>query len=88
MKSKKLGTMFLSMLLVFTLIIAVGCGKDDEEQKPDGSNTPTPTEKDKDKDNGKKGGSSNTKKTVKLLMELNGKKIPRLIQNVELRVIK
>ena len=64
MKSKKLGTMFLSMLLIFTLIIAVGCGKD-EEEKPEGSNTPVPTEK--DKDNGKKDSSSKTKKTVKLL---------------------
>ena len=71
MKSKKLGTMFLSMLLVFTLLIAVGCGKDDEEKNPDATNEPTPTEKDKDngkeKDNGKNGGSSNSKKTVKLL---------------------
>ena len=63
MKSKKLGTMFLSMLLVFTLLIAVGCGKDDEEKNPDATNEPTPTEK----DNGKNGGSSNSKKTVKLL---------------------
>ncbi len=67
MKSKKLGTMFLSMLLVFTLIIAVGCGKDEEEKKPDGSSTPTPAEKDKDKKDSKKDSSSKTKKTVKLL---------------------
>lgn len=36
MKSKKLGTIFLGMLLVFTLVVAVGCGKEEpkkEEQK-------------------------------------------------------
>ena len=33
MKSRKLGTLFLSMLLVFTLLIAVGCGKDEDEKK-------------------------------------------------------
>ena len=61
MKSKKLGTMFLSMLLVFTLLVAVGCGKDDDEKQPDNTTTPTPTEK----DTSKKDDSS--KKTVKLL---------------------
>lgn len=65
MKSKKLGTMFLSMLLVFTLIVAVGCGKD-EEEKPNETG-PTPTETDKGKDNGSKDGSSKSTKTVKLL---------------------
>ena len=61
MKSGKLGTLFLSMLLVFTLVVAVGCGKDDPEEKP----VETPTT-----DNGgtsKTDNSSNTKKTVKLL---------------------
>ena len=69
MKSKKLGTMFLSMLLVFTLIIAVGCGKDEEEKKPDNGTGPTPTEKDKDKekDDSKKNDSSKPTKKVKLL---------------------
>lgn len=63
MKSRKLGTIFLSMLLVFTLLIAVGCGKDGEEKKED----PKTAQTDK-KDNTKKDDtSSNTKKTVKLL---------------------
>ena len=64
MKSKKLGTIFLSMLLVFTLLIAVGCGKSEEEKKDD-SGKPAETEK---KDDTKKDSkSSNTNKTVKLL---------------------
>ena len=61
MKSKKLGTMFLSMLLVLTLLVAVGCGKDDET--PENPTDPKTTEKDTKKDDG----SSKTKKTVKLL---------------------
>ena len=68
MKSKKLGTLFLSMLLVFTLLVAVGCGKEEE----DNPSTPTPTAKttgkdDGKKDNGKTDDSSKTTKTVKLL---------------------
>ncbi len=61
MKSNKLGKLFLGMLLVFTLVIAVGCGKDDEEKE--NPNNPTPTETDTKKDDK----SSETKKTVKLL---------------------
>ena len=71
MKSRKLGTLFLSMLLVFTLIVAVGCGKDEEDPK---ENTPTPTATNKPTDkpdgkggNGKTDKSSETTKTVKLL---------------------
>ncbi len=70
MKSKKLGTLFLSMLLVFTLIVAVGCGKDDSE---DDSVKSTPTEKatdkdkDKSKDGDKKTDDSSKTTTVKLL---------------------
>jgi len=64
MKSNKLGTMFLSMLLVFTLIVAVGCGKD-EEKKPEGTNKPEAAEK--DKNTNKNGSSSDSTKTVKLL---------------------
>ena len=63
MKSGKLGVIFLSMLLVFTLLIAVGCGKDEEEKKED---TKT-TEVDKKEDTKKDIKSSDTKKTVKLL---------------------
>ena len=63
MKSKKLGTMFLSMLLVLTLLVAVGCGKDDENNNPEKPTDPKTTEKDTKKDDG----SSKTKKTVKLL---------------------
>ena len=72
MKSRKLGTMFLSMLLVFTLLVAVGCGKDDEK-KPENTTTPKTTEKPTDNGNGngkdgkKTDNSSKTNKTVKLL---------------------
>lgn len=61
MKSGKLGTMFLSLLLVFTLLIAVGCGKEDEPT--DNPTGPQATEK----PDATKTDSSNTKKTVKLL---------------------
>ena len=63
MKSKKLGTLFLSMLLVFTLVIAVGCGKDEEEKKEDPKSAETEKKEEAKKDDN----SSNTKKTVKLL---------------------
>ena len=70
MKSKKLGSMFLSLLLVFTLLVAVGCGKD-EEKKPENTGTPTSTEKPSGKENGSKNDKSNSSskstKTVKLL---------------------
>ena len=69
MKSSKLGTMFLSMLLVFTLLVAVGCGKDDDKN-PVGTSDPqattNPTNNGKD-NNGKTDNSSKTTKTVKLL---------------------
>ena len=65
MKSRKLGTMFLSLLLVFTLLVAVGCGKEDN---PTDNPASSETDKPNGKDNGKKtDNSSNTKKTVKLL---------------------
>ena len=68
MKSRKLGTMFLSMLLVFTLIVAVGCGKDDDSNNPsDPSTTDKPTDKKDGKDTKKTDDSSKTTKTVKLL---------------------
>ena len=62
MKSKKLGTMFLSMLLVFTLIVAVGCGKNEDNNK-DKEKTPNAAEK----DTSKKDDTSKSTKTVKLL---------------------
>lgn len=70
MKKNKLSTIFLCFLLVFTILVAAGCGKTEEETKKD----PTPTEKDnqtakddkKNTDN-KNNGSDTTKKTVKLL---------------------
>ena len=70
MKSKKLGTLFLSMLLVFTLIIAVGCDKDDDEEAVNPKNQQATDKADNGgkSDNGKKADdSSKTKKTVKLL---------------------
>ena len=67
MKSSKLGTLFLCMLLVFTLLVAVGCGKDDET-KPEETKAPTSTEKPTNNNgNGKTNNSSNTTNTVKLL---------------------
>lgn len=62
MKSKKLGTMFLSMLLVFTLVVAVGCGKNEDNNK-DKEKTPAAAEK----DTNKKDDTSKSTKTVKLL---------------------
>ena len=67
MKSKRLGTVFLSMLLVFTLVIAVGCGKDEEEKPTEPTTTDKPTDKDDSKDTKKTDDSSSTTKTVKLL---------------------
>ena len=69
MKSRKLGTMFLSMLLVFTLLVAVGCGKDEEtDDKPTNPDAADKqTDKKDGKDTSKKDNSSNTTKTVKLL---------------------
>ncbi len=70
MKSKKLGSVFLSMLLVFTLIIAVGCGKDDDKKTDnptDPKATATPTNNGKGNNGSKNNGSSKTNKTVKLL---------------------
>lgn len=68
MKSKKLGSVFLSMLLVFTLVVAVGCGKDDakNDSPTDPKITDKPTDNGKS-NNGKTDDSSKTKKTVKLL---------------------
>ena len=65
MKSRKLGSILLSMLLVFTLLVAVGCGKDDEEQA--NPSNPTPTENPNGGKSGKTDDSSKTTKTVKLL---------------------
>ena len=59
MKSKKLGSVFLSLLLVFTLLIVVGCGTDDEK-KPEVTNSPKPTEKPVDNGNGNKSNNSKT----------------------------
>ena len=66
MKSKTLGSMFLCMLLVFTLLVAVGCGKDEDVEKVNPQN-PNPTATDKDKNTNKDDKSSETTKTVKLL---------------------
>ena len=60
MKSRKLGTMFLGMLLVFTLVVAVGCGKNEDNKNTEEPNT---AEKDKEKNNE----TSKPTSTVKLL---------------------
>ena len=79
MKSKKLSTFFLCFLLVFTLLVAAGCGKDnpeeDKNKDPDVVDNNGNVEKndggDKSKDTPKKEDSKNsgsdTTKTVKLL---------------------
>ena len=75
MKSKKLSTFFLCFLLVFTLLVAAGCGKTDEEDKKDtpdvvdnkgSTDNKGDTKTDTKNDDGK-GNASNTTKTVKLL---------------------
>ena len=76
MKSKKLSTFFLCFLLVFTLLVAAGCEKNEEDEK---TNTPdvvdnkdtadgkdTDTKKD-DKKDSSTNNASNTTTTVKLL---------------------
>ena len=76
MKSRKLSTIFLSFLLVFTLIIAVGCEK---EETPTDNNKPEVVDGNDKKDNtsdndgktdnnkGNTDSKSSTTKTVKLL---------------------
>ena len=72
MKSRKLSTMFLSILLVFTLLVAAGCGKENEVEKPEGNKTEV-VDKDGNKTNtdtktnDTKTNNSSTTKTVKLL---------------------
>lgn len=60
MKSRKLGTMFLGMLLVFTLVVAVGCGKNEDNKNTE---EPKTAEKEKEKNNE----TSKPTSTVKLL---------------------
>lgn len=73
MKSNKLSTIFLLLLMVFTLTMSVGCGKENETPKDNGKeNENTPSEvvgKENDKEGtGKTEEKKDTpKKTVKLL---------------------
>ena len=68
MKKSKLSTIFLCFLLVFTILIAAGCEKKEEEKKEpeQGQKENNPTGKTDNTDN-KNNGSDTTKKTVKLL---------------------
>lgn len=68
MKKSKLSTIFLCFLLVFTILIAAGCEKkEDETKEPEqGQKENNPTGKTDNTDN-KNNGSDTTKKTVKLL---------------------
>ena len=68
MKKSKLSTIFLCFLLVFTILIAAGCEKkEDEKKEPEqGQKENNPTDKTDNTDN-KNNGSDTTKKTVKLL---------------------
>lgn len=68
MKKSKLSTIFLCFLLVFTIFIAAGCEKNDEDNKKE----PTATDKNNqtakdDNKNTDNNGSNTTTKTVKLL---------------------
>ena len=63
MKSKKLSTIFLSFLLVFTLVVAAGCEKNEVK---DNDKTDISDKASDDKQADAKDGSSTTK-TVKLL---------------------
>ena len=73
MKSNKLSTIFLLLLMVFTLTMSVGCGKENETPKDNGKeNENTPSEvvgNENDKEGtGKTEEKQDTpKKTVKLL---------------------
>ncbi len=77
MKSRKLSTIFLSLLLVFTLVIAVGCEKEEEPTDDtkksdvvDKNDDKTDTTDKKDDDSSIADNTSNdssTTKTVKLL---------------------
>ena len=79
MKSRKLSTIFLSLLLVFTLLVAAGCEKDNPTEEPGKSDVVD--KKDDNKEDGKDANDSkkdgtktdsktndgSTTKTVKLL---------------------
>ena len=66
MKSKKLSTIFLCFLLVFTLIVAAGCEKEeDKTEKP--RDVVDKQNEDKETNTDKKNNDSTTTKTVKLL---------------------
>ena len=73
MKSKKLSTLFLCFLLVFTFVIAAGCEKDDDKKTDntdvvDKDTGPSPNKGETKNDTDKKNNDSNTTtKTVKLL---------------------
>ena len=73
MKTRKLSSIFLCFLLVFTLLVAAGCEKNDDIEKKDtldvvDKNDPDESDNNKDKDsNNTNSNSSNTTKTVKLL---------------------
>lgn len=75
MKSNKLSKIFLIFLLVFTVVIAAGCGKDNSDEKKDDSkpgvvdnnNNNNNNGKDNNKNNNGSKNSQTTKKTVKLL---------------------
>ena len=73
MKSNKLGTIFLLLLMVFTLTMSVGCGKENETPKDNGKeneNTPSEVvgnESDKEGTGKTEEKQETPKKTVKLL---------------------
>ena len=71
MKKSKLSTIFLCFLLVFTILIAAGCEKkEDEKKEPEQGqkeNNSGTAQNDKNDTDNKNSGSDTTKKTVKLL---------------------
>ena len=82
MKTRKLSTIFLSLLLVFTLLVAAGCEKDNPTDEPGKSDVVDKNDNNKDNKDGKDviddktdntktdsktNNDSSTTKTVKLL---------------------
>ena len=53
MKTRKLSTIFLSLLLVFTLLVAAGCEKDNPTDEPGKSDVVDKNDNNKDNKDGK-----------------------------------
>ena len=76
MKTRRLSSIFLCFLLVFTLVVAAGCEKEEQKEEPKQEDKPAEVvdnkdnqkkEETKNNTNNSNANSSNTTKTVKLL---------------------